>query len=376
MLIEKQNNLNQSESDKCNEDKKISVKIMTWINKMGERFSRILTFRRHYYLEAQQAFRKVVSEYNVIKSIVNAKQNQTPEDTDTIHEIDSLICEATKQETYSQLWPYIHLIELQLIRLYDYKSLLSYRITVLNNLNALKEADKNRWEKELSSLEEKPDEEYLKRILYKVTSEINEAQRINFMTNDLKRDLMKRFIRITLIIGLLAWVLTFMIVRDSLVHYAIVIGLMGGFFSKILSIQTLEFKPPAFALISLYTYTQPLLGGLGALVLYLILISPIGPEVISGDTFYLDSLQTQHYFQSTIDYKPTIFGIPIPMIIPNKYAASIVIERYPKPGLFLLLSFLAGFSERWLLGTLESIVGKKLKKEETQSDKKEVKPKT
>ncbi|MCK9211891.1 MAG: hypothetical protein M0P61_13710 [Ignavibacteriaceae bacterium] len=356
-----------SQDQKCKEKKSWFERAKYWTADKSAAFSRFFTFRKHYYLEAQQAFRKTESEYNVLKSIIESKQTQTPEEKDTIIEIDKLICEARTQMTYAELWPYIHLIELHLLRLYDLTSLLSYLSIVRNNLYILKVEDKTEWEKKLAEFDtitdtSKIDTEYLRKLLYTITSEINEARRINFMTNDLKHDLMKRFIRITVIIGLFAWLFTYMIVRDPLVHYAIVIGVLGGFFSRILAIQTLEFKPPAFSLLSLYTYTQPLLGGIGALILYLILISPIGPEVISGNTFYLSQEQTAKYFQATITYKPKVFGMPLPMIVTDSTSASIVIHQYPKPGLFLLLAFLAGFSERWLLGTLETIVGKKLQK--------------
>ena len=37
-----------------------------------------------------------------------------------------------------------------------------------------------------------------------------------------------------------------------------------------------------------------------------------------------------------------------------------MLPQYPRPILFLLLAFLAGFSERWLPGTLNTIIGEKL----------------
>jgi len=352
-------------------------KFKNWITDKTAAFSRFFTFRKHYYLEAQQAFRKAESEFYVLKSIVTKKDNITNEEADTIIEIEKLIGEAHKQITYAELWPYIHLIELHLIRLYDKNSLLSYLSIVRNNLYSLNEADRKEWEAKLNPFvscteESKMDTDCLRRILYTITSEINEVRRISFMTSDLKRDLMKRFIRITVVIGVLAWIFIYSILRDPLVHYAVIIGVLGGFFSRILSIQTLEFKPPAFALLSLYTYTQPLLGGIGALLLYILLISPLGPELISTNTFYLQPSETTAYIDALVKKDTSTFlGNRIPLIVPDTSTAKIVINNYPKPGLFLILAFIAGFSERWLLGTIDNIVGAKLKKKEEAKPKPE-----
>jgi len=379
MEHENQNKVDTTQLPPLGKKKSVYERAKRWVVEKSAAFSRFFTFRKHYYLEAQQAFRKVESEFSVLKSVVYAKEVQTPEALDTIREVDKLIEEARGQMTYAEFWPYIHLIELHLINLYDLKELIAKLSIVRNNLYVLKDGDKVEWEKRLSEFDaaepSKIDTEFLLKILYTVTSEINEERRTRFMTNDLKHDLMKRLIRITVIIGVLAWMFTFMIVRDNLVHYAVIVGVLGGFFSRILSTQSLEFKPPAFALLSLYTYTQPLLGGIGALILYLILISPIGPGVISGDTFYLTPADTRIYVDSLVTNHPDVLGIPFPLIASDSTSAKIVIHQYPKPGLFLLLAFLAGFSERWLLGTLETIVGKKLQKGEEPKPSAEPKPK-
>jgi hypothetical protein len=328
---------------------------------------RFFNIRQIYYLDAKQAHRRILSEYAVLHSIVLAKPKISAEEHDAIEEIEKLISEAKKITQYEELWPYIHLIELQVLRLYDIKALYSQLTLIRNNLFLLNAEDKQRWEAILAQFDDftKPvDEPYFRSVIYTITSEIQEARRLNYMTNDLKRALMKRFFWITLLIGVLAWAFAFSIIRDTLVHYAVIFGLLGGFFSRVLSIRNLEFKPPAFSLLALYTYIQPLFGGIGAIILYVLLISPIGPSVISGDTFYLSPEETHTYIVDKLTDKTTLTKYQLPSLITDTKieSTSKIISQYPKPGLFLLLSFLAGFSERWLLGTLDTIVGKKLQK--------------
>lgn len=353
--------------------------IMLW-QFCRERMSALVRFfniKQIYYLDAHQAFRKIVSEYAVIHSVILAKETISAEEHDAVIEIDLVIEEAKKIKSYEELWPFIHLIEFQILKLYDVKMLLSQLIIMRNNLYLLDEEDRKRWDVVLTKFDNIADggaidEAYFRSVIYTLTAEIQEARRLNFMTTDLKQSLMKRFFWITLATGILAWSFAYAIIRDPLVHYAIIFGVLGGFFSRVLSLRNLEFKPAAFSLLALYTYIQPLFGGIGALILYLILISPVGPQVISGDTFYLSTAETHEYIKTKLSDSTTIMSWNVPSLIKDttQISTSKVISQYPKPGLFLLLAFLAGFSERWLLGTLETIVGKKLQKGE------EVKPAT
>lgn len=353
--------------------------IMLW-QFCRERMSALVRFfniKQIYYLDAHQAFRKIVSEYAVIHSVILAKETISAEEHDAVIEIDLVIEEAKKIKSYEELWPFIHLIEFQILKLYDVKMLLSQLIIMRNNLYLLDEEDRKRWDVVLTKFDNIADggaidEAYFRSVIYTLTAEIQEARRLNFMTTDLKQSLMKRFFWITLATGILAWSFAYAIIRDPLVHYAIIFGVLGGFFSRVLSLRNLEFKPAAFSLLALYTYIQPLFGGIGALILYLILISPVGSQVISGDTFYLSTAETHEYIKTKLSDSTTIMSWNVPSLIKDttQISTSKVISQYPKPGLFLLLAFLAGFSERWLLGTLETIVGKKLQKGE------EVKPAT
>lgn len=343
----------------------------------GERITALVRFfniKQIYYLDAYQAYRKIVSEYAVIHSVIMAKTTITAEEHDAVIEIDQLIREAKKIKSYEELWPIIHLIEFQILRLYDLKTLFSRLIIICNNLYMLDEEDRKRWDVVLKKFDNiadggAVDEAYFRSVIYTLTAEIQEARRLNFMTTDLKQSLMKRFFWITLATGILAWVFAYAIIRDPLVHYAVIFGVLGGFFSRVLSLRNLEFKPAAFSLLALYTYIQPLFGGIGALILYLILISPVGPHVISGDTFYLSDTETHNYIIAKISDTTTVMDMKIPALIKDTslISTSKLISQYPKPGMFLLLAFLAGFSERWLLGTLETIVGKKLQKGEEKA---------
>jgi hypothetical protein len=346
-------------------------------------FLRFFNIRQIYYLDAQQAFRKILSEYAVVHSVISAKEKISAEEHDAMKEIDLLIDEAKRINHYEELWPFIHLIELQILRLYDLKTLFSQFIIVRNNLYMLDEEDRKRWEEVLSKFDNVTngvniDEGFFRSVMYSVTAEIQEVRRLNYMTTDLKRSLMKRFFWITLGIGMLAWIFAYAIIRDPLVHYAVIFGVLGGFFSRILSIRNLEFKPAAFSLLAMYTYIQPLFGGIGALILYILLISPIGPQVISDDTFYLNDAETHKYIITKLADTTTIMTWKLPALIKDTsfVSTSKVILQYPKPGLFLVLAFLAGFSERWLLGTLETIVGKKLQKQDDAQPAPKVQPKT
>ncbi|MFA6979344.1 MAG: hypothetical protein WC209_08485 [Ignavibacteriaceae bacterium] len=345
--------------------------IMVW-QFCRERISALVRFfniKQIYYLDAHQAFRKIVSEYAVIHSVILAKETISAEEHDAVKEIDLVIEEAKKLKSYEELWPLIHLIEFQILRLYDLKTLFSRLVIIRNNLYLLDVEDRKRWEVVLVKFDNVAeggavDEAYFRSVIYSLTAEIQEARRLNFMTTDLKQSLMKRFFWITLATGILAWTFAYAIIRDPLVHYAVIFGVLGGFFSRVLSLRNLEFKPAAFSLLALYTYIQPLFGGIGALILYLILISPVGPQVISGNTFYLSEIETHEYIKTKLSDSTTIMNWNIPSLIKDttQISTSKVISQYPKPGLFMLLAFLAGFSERWLLGTLETIVGKKLQK--------------
>ncbi|MFA6596929.1 MAG: hypothetical protein WCS69_04335 [Ignavibacteriaceae bacterium] len=357
--------------------------LLAWylIRDLFAAFLRFFNIKQIYYLDAHQAYRKILSEYAVIHSVILAKEKISAEEHDTIQEIDLIIAEANRINHYEELWPFIHLIELQILRLYDLKALLSHLIIIRNNLYVLDEEDRKRWEPVLTKFDvadnaQPLDENYFRNVIYSVTAEIQEARRLNFMTTDLKHALMKRFFWITLGVGILAWGFAFAIIRDPLVHYAVIFGLLGGFFSRVLALKSLEFKPAAFSLLALYTYIQPLLGGVGALILYLILISPLGPQVISGDTFYLSDTETHNYIVAKISDSTTVMSWKVPALIRDTslISTSKVISQYPKPGMFLLLAFLAGFSERWLLGTLETIVGKKLQKDGDGKSTPEVKP--
>jgi len=358
------------------DDKILSInlleRIINWISNGREIFKQYFTFHKLYFYESKQALRRVRNEFYIYKDKIQETIDTYPLNKNVVEEIENLISEAEKVRAPSKLWPIIYLIELDIIKLYNLKKLLVYSHSVDGNLNILNENRQNKWREKLTEFNglelEQIDVESFREVLSTVTFEINEAHRINNMTNELKQNLLKRFILMTVIIGALSWIFLYSIVKDPLIGYGIFIGMLGGFFSRVLSVQSLEFKPPAFSLISLYTYTQPFLGGIGALVLYLVLISPLGPQIISGDTFYLSPEQTKIYFGATIQSNSNVLGMFWPSLANSTSAAEIIINRYPKPGLFLLLSFFAGFSERWLLGTLETIVGKKLQKESNNQE--------
>jgi hypothetical protein len=370
---------------------------------LGYRLMRFLFIEWTYKLQAQEAYRKLKSEFAVLHStLTETGRTLTPEEDDAIKEIQKLINEAENATHYIRLWSYIYMIELQLIHLYDENRLTAQLIIIRNNLYILDPDDKKQWENTLEQF--KPDAKtkignlpYFRSTLYYVLEEIQRARRLNYLTTDLKRALIKKFWWFTMGIGAVALLCSYLLVRDSLVFYAAIFGILGGFISRLLSVNQLEFKPPAFSLVAMYNYIQPLFGGIGALILYLILISPVGPQVISTDTFYMNKEETRQYIGSKLFAAMEVDSIaadtiltgtarrdtmhtdslhtqqqtkphwPKWTLVSDTSQITTILPHYPKPSLFLLLAFLAGFSERWLLGTLETIVGKKLQQPDAEN---------
>ncbi|MCX6120110.1 MAG: hypothetical protein NTX44_00620 [Ignavibacteriales bacterium] len=393
----------QDSNDEKNQKglKKAWSKLKKGLHDLWSCVHRFLFIDWMYNIEAEQAYRKLKSEFTVLSSIVQDRSQKTAEDHDALEEIKTLIAEADSLKHYTDLWPFINNIKLQMTHLLDTNDLISRLHIAQNNLYLLDASDKKQWEDVLAQFKQDStpstnitpsiNTAYLRSTLYALTTKLQEARRLNYLTIDMKRALIKRILVITILIGAVSTLFAFYLVHDPLVIYAVAFGILGGFVSKMLSLDKLEFKPSAFSLVALYTYIQPLFGGLGALILYIILISPIGPQVFfNSETFYLSKAETKQYVISklmTSEVDSVMFKRmdslrvdstqTLRKSIPYKQRYALIsdtsqiynfIPQYPKPSLFLLLAFLAGFSERWLLGTLETIVGKKLQ-QQAQAEK-------
>jgi hypothetical protein len=461
----------------CTDETK-TEKYLRWFGNLTAYISYFFTFRNYYYIEVMQALKKVESEFRILKTLSSPEGNgnKTKRINDTDEErpkiegtVETLICKAQKEKNYSKLWPLVHQIELLLVKLYNENMLIAYVGIVKNNLFVLDEKDQKLWESKLKEYEDlfslvvqnnnqnnsgvnipnansepgeepEPEEdiaeddvqkdvdnriEQLRALLYTITAEINETRRVEYMTNDLKRVLLRRVMWCTVLCGFLAWIFAYSLIRDPLVNYAILLGLLGGFFSRLYSTKDLNFKPPAFSLLAQYTYVQPLIGAIGAVIMYFILLSPLGTELIN-DSMYLDAKQTNNYIveKYTAD-KKNLFWLDnflppfkvntfisvkdslikdtcnkkqndttkpkpeTPKKTKNKIAAATppkadsikidtikvvsnhLITKYPKPLLLLILSFLAGFSEKFFMGTVNKIIGSKFISSESTDKKTE-----
>jgi hypothetical protein len=461
--------------------------VWRWLKNLPVCISYILTFRNYYYIEVMQALKKVESEYKTMQNIPHSPAFQFETLTAIGNAIEKLICDAEKEKNYSKIWPIVHQIELLLIKLYDDNMLTAHLSTVRNNLYVLEEKDQKLWESKLNEFENlntplvektvekvtrkdeatvtekvtyktkaKTDDtektaaaakdetasekqkkndikiELLRALLYTITAAINEARRVEYMTNDLKRVLLRRIMWCTIICGIVSWVFAFSLIRDPLVNYAILLGLLGGFFSRLYSTTSLNFKPPAFSLLAQYSYVQPIIGGIGAVIMYFILLSPVGTEIIN-DSLYLSEAQTKQYIMDkfvadkqdtswtkkylppfrvhtfiSVDIKDTTakkgtllnqtssakqkpklskksnaktVTIPKPntdttSVDTTKIVSNPLITKYPKPFLLLILAFLAGFSEKFFMGTVNKIVGSKFITIESEEKKNEPKKET
>jgi hypothetical protein len=326
-------------------------------------------FRGEFQREAEQRFEQVSSEFVVLKSVIEKKEHPaTAEEHDTILEISRLIAAAQMDASsnYAEMWSTITSIDNLMINLLDAEGLIALAVKLKNNMYLLHEVDRKEWEKHLDVIlqanhaPKETEVREIRRVLKTLGGEISEARRVNYMTTELKRSLMFRFMIVTILFGGIVSILTYCLFGDPLVFEAVIFGVLGGFFSRVIAMKDLEFKPPAFPLIALYTYVQPLLGGVGALVLYLVMVSPVSREVFNTETFYLDSTKTQAYIQSLKEHPASIPFVHVDSSSVNRFVSATA--NYPKPVLLLLLAFLAGFSERWFLGTIETIIGKKLQK--------------
>jgi len=322
----------------------------------------MFNIKKYYQQEAEQRLSQVNSDYAVIKS---ASINRTKEQEDAINEIDRL-CQDAETKSYTQIWSRINQIEQLMVLLFDNIALYPLAIKLKNNTYLLHETDRVEWDKQVEkiiqpgpTIDPAKDNE-IRSLLRRLSAEIAEARRVNFMTTELKRALLGRFLFLTLFSGVIvALVFCFVLGYPSVLE-AVLLGVLGGFFSRILAIKDLDYKPPAFTLMAMYNYVQASLGGIGALVLYIILISPLGPEVLSEKIFYsADTTVTAPSHNPVVNDSSSVFLTKDTTKIQRPRTPT---GKMPNPSAVYLLSFLAGFSERWLLGTLEGIIGKKLAK--------------
>lgn len=322
----------------------------------------IFGMRKYYVMEVKQRLQQLTTEFEIIKAHVEGKESLqiSTEEKYIIERVKSLLGEAENQKDYKNTWAMIGDIELMLISLMDIASLRSAANKLQSDLYLLHEEDRKLWVDSLNQIvKNEPPLEVgsIRAILRTITLKIAEARRTEFMTVYLKRALLTRFILVTIVIGGLVATLFAVLLQDINIWVAISVGTLGGFFSRVLALRDLNYKPAAYPIMALYNYVQALLGGIGALVLYIILISPLGSEVIS-DKFYVPSKSVETWRTPN----PKIGPLTVPFVDStnvNFFRRSV---QFPQPSMLIVLSFFAGFSERWLLGTLENIVGKKLAK--------------
>jgi hypothetical protein len=338
------------------------TRIASWVFGLLRLFFLFFRLKRWYVLGSRQALEQVRTEFRLLKSAIMARPlpGIKQEEKDAIELIESLFPAASDQLDDDDYWARIGEIELAMITLMDLNALVSYSVKLKNNIYVLHESDRPEWTKRLDEFLKDPkamDLEAARALVHALTAEISRSRQEEYLTTCLKGALLTRFLIITIILGLAVATMFYAVLHDILVFYALVLGTLGGFFSRVLALKDLDYKAPAFRVMSQYNYVQASLGGISALVLYILLISPVGAKVLNNEVFYLDSTTVSFWTE------PMAFG---PWKISLVDSATMVrVQRsvkHPLPSAFILLAFLAGFSERWLLGTLENIVGKKLQK--------------
>jgi len=338
-----------------------------WVLKLLWRFLLFFRLKRYYIMESDQVLQQVKTEFLLLKSAIESRNppDIRKEERDAIVLIETRLAAAAEQHDRDTYWAIVGEIELAMITLMDLNALASYSVKVKNNIYVLHESDRPEWANRLDEFLKDPKKAELEaaRALVKaLTAEISRARQEEYLTTCLKGALLTRFLIITILLGLVVATMFYVVLHDILVFYALVLGTLGGFFSRVLALKDFDYKAPAFRVMSQYNYVQASLGGISALVLYILLISPVGAKVLNNDVFFSDSTA------ATVWKEPPALG-------PWKFSLvdSVTMVRmqksvnHPLPSAFILLAFLAGFSERWLLGTLEGIIGKKLQKADAPS---------
>jgi|GEM_PF-2764655 len=343
------------------------LKLGWWILTLLWRFLLFFRLKRYYILESAQALQQVKTEFLLLKSAIESRNppDIRKEERDAIALIESRLAAADEQLDDDAYWGLVGQIELAMITLMDRNALTSYSVKVKNNIYVLHESDRTEWTNRLNEFLQDPkkaDLEAARALVKALTGEISRARQEEYLTMCLKGALLTRFLVITIILGLAVAAMFYVVLHDILVFYALMLGTLGGFFSRVLALKDLDYKAPAFRVMSQYNYVQASLGGISALVLYILLISPVGAKVLNTEVFFSDSSAV------TVWKEPPALG---PWKISLVDSATMVRMQksvnHPLPSAFILLAFLAGFSERWLLGTLEGIIGKKLQKADASS---------